>query len=179
MRWSLCALALVACDEDKGAGEGETPTVQTSGSLPACASGDIALDVGAGELAYEPLVEGDILTIVHGPQGGWHIETAGFVQYSAREISILPVIRTEDGQPVTTNSQPEFKALVGYDDATCEGTFFNTRAFVSWADICELEGQTLELTLTVGDITSGRETTAVVRFVAALDPIDVELCAQQ
>jgi hypothetical protein len=183
MRWCwLWAVALAGCSGSPK-DDGSTDKGEPGG----CATGEIVLEPGTGNDAYEPLVEGDTITIVHGPQGGWHVETAGFVKSSEREIAIFPVIRTEDGLQITTNSQPEFKALVGYDEAVCEGTFFNTRAFVDaeagpgteLENICLLGGRSVELSLTVADIVSGREATATVNVVAALDPIDVEACGQQ
>jgi hypothetical protein len=180
MRWCwLWAVALTGCS---GSPQDAGNTDEGDGG---CATGEILVEPGTGNEAYEPLAEGDTVTIVHGPQGGWHIETAGFVEHSEREISIFPVIRTDTGQQITTNSQPEFKALVGYDEAVCQGTFFNTRAFVDDAagpgtaqeNICLLGGRTLELSLTVADIVSGRETTASVNVLAELDPIDVPVCA--
>jgi hypothetical protein len=182
MRGSLWALALAGCGEDADK-EADKPGPIEQG----CAAGEIAVDPGMGDLAYEPLADGDTITIVHGPQGGWHVETAGFVERSQREITILPTLRTETGQQITTNSQPEFKALVGYDEAVCQGTFYNVRAFVddtagpstAQENICLLEGRTLELSLTVGDIVSDRETTTTVNVVAALDPIDIPVCGGQ
>ncbi len=32
-----------------------------------------AVSLGTGELAFEPLVEGGVLSVVHGPQGGYHV----------------------------------------------------------------------------------------------------------
>jgi hypothetical protein len=179
MRWYwLGALALAGCsgsprDADKSDGDG------------GCAVGEPVATAGTGNDQYVPLADGDTVTMIHGPQGGWHIETAGLVQATAPQVAILPVILTDTGQQITTNSQPEFKALVGYDETTCEGTFFNTRAFLDddagpgtpEENICLLEGRTLELSLTVSDIVNGGEHTATVNVVAALDPIDVEGCA--
>jgi hypothetical protein len=175
MRWALWALAWAGCDK----GEGKPDPAEQG-----CATGEIALEPGTGALAYEPLADGDTVTMFHGPQSGWHVETAGFVERSQREITILPTLHTDTGQQLTTNSQPEFKALVGYDESVCQGTFYNTRAFLDdeagpgtkQENICLLEGRTLELSITVGDIVSGRQTTTTVSVVAALDPIDVPVC---
>ncbi len=40
-------------------------------ALVACGAPDVR--VGTGELAWEALGEGDALTVVHGPQGGYHV----------------------------------------------------------------------------------------------------------
>lgn len=36
-------------------------------------AGPPSLSVGTGESTFVPLVEGDALELVHGPQGGWHV----------------------------------------------------------------------------------------------------------
>lgn len=172
-------LALAACSGSPKDGESSTP----DGS--SCATGDILLDVGFGDESYTALADGDTLQMVHGPQGGWHFETAGLVHHSEKEISILPTLTLADsGTLISTNSQPEFKALFGYDDASCEGTFFNTRAFVddgagpgdSQQNICALDGREADLTIEVQDIVSGRATSTTVRVLLAIDPIDLSEC---
>jgi hypothetical protein len=38
-----------------------------------CEAADPTAVIGTGEYAWEPLEPGDEITMVHGPQGGWHI----------------------------------------------------------------------------------------------------------
>lgn len=37
-------------------------------------AGPIAIELGTGADAFRPLPEGSDLEVVHGPQGGWHVE---------------------------------------------------------------------------------------------------------
>lgn len=185
MRW--CGMGSLVIGAWVYTGCSGSPSDDDTGTTPsgACASGDISLDIGSGDEIYAPLADGDPVTIVHGPQGGWHVETAGLVKRSEKDISILPVITLPDlDLQITTNSQPEFKALVGYDAASCEGTFTGTRAFIDakagpgtdQQNICALAGRTMSLSITVSDIVSGRSHTSTVSVVAALDPLDVPEC---
>lgn len=59
------------------------------GLLAGCATPPVAL-LGTGELAWEPLAEGDDLTVIRGPQGGYHVlgsvRTAGLVPGDAEAL---------------------------------------------------------------------------------------------
>jgi hypothetical protein len=152
-----------------------------------CATGDITLSVGSGAESYEPLVSGDRVIMVHGPQGGWHVETAGLVERSEKDVSIQPSIVAGDID-VTGVLQPDYRALVGYDDDQCSGTFFGTRAFVDYdrddgpsgqVFICSLEGAMATFSVRVQDIVSLREVTSAVEVMLDLDPVDVYACHGQ
>lgn len=151
-----------------------------------CTTEDITLAVGTGATAYEALADGDSVTMVHGPQGGWHVETAGLVANSEAEISILPALRSDSlGIEITGALQADYKALVGYDDTACSGTFYNTRAFIETDRdtgpagldfVCGLAGETVTFSVVVEDIVSLRQATAEVQVVLELDPADVPEC---
>src|SRR5690349_18644648 len=108
MRVRLGVLAaLVGCG---GAPDGDSDSGSPTNGGDACASGDIAVDVGTGDDAYVPLADGDTVTMVHGPQGGWHVETGGLVTNSEPEVAILPRIFSESlGIDITGALQPEYK----------------------------------------------------------------------
>lgn len=57
-------IALVGCAEDPG----NTPDLEP------------ALEIGAGEIAFVPLATGDVVEIIHGPQGGYHFTVSMRVQ---------------------------------------------------------------------------------------------------
>ena len=63
MRWWWLLAAGCAGDAS------EAPT--DTGTAPTC---EVAVAVGTGVVHYEPL--GEVLGIVHGPQGGWHVTAA-------------------------------------------------------------------------------------------------------
>jgi hypothetical protein len=130
--------------------------------------------------------------MVHGPQGGWHVETAAKVSASAQEVSILPriVVPSLGDLQISGDQQPQYQALAPYDAATCEGTFYAVRAFIDDLDpppdgmtyqefICSLEGVELEFSVEVADLTPGAERSGsdTVTVVAQLDSSDVATCA--
>lgn len=191
MRGVLIGVTLVvgACKDQAGDVEDGGPVVPND-LTSACTSASIALDVGTGQEGYVPLEDGDTVTMVHGPQGGWHVESAGLVANSATDVTILPRIRSESlGIDITGTQQTEFVGLVDYDDGSCAGVFYGIRAFVETdrpsgpsglAFVCGLEGETVTLSIAVGDLGDEgepvRETTNEVDVILALDPKDVPDC---
>ncbi len=114
----LTALGLVGCSGG-GTGTGEDSTGT------GCTTEDYYVEVGTGEFQFETLSDGDVVTMVHGPQGGWHIWTSVVTHGSEPEVRIRPAIEAPDlGIRVTDPDLESFVALV-YDDATCEGHGWN------------------------------------------------------
>jgi hypothetical protein len=205
-RWFAFVSVLVGCDgcasddaEDDDAGD---DTDDTDGAVDDCLAEPMTLTPGTGAAAYVALADGDPVTIMHGPQGGWHIETAGYVQHSVQALSLHPKVTavalglglagTElpdtTADPPEAGDLPEFKALAFYSDATCDGQFWGVRAFVDdvvtppngmtyQEFICSLENQELLLEITASDLANGRSVTSSVTVVAQLDPIvDEPVC---
>lgn len=179
MRTMVLTAVLVGCSEGDDGGGSETPL-----DAAACTAEDITLEVGTGKSGYVPLEDGDPVTMVHGPQGGWHVETGGRLLNSEREIAIYPSIRSEDLE-VTGDQQPAYQALADYEETTCEGVFYGVRTFVEATRdsgptgldfVCALAGRTVTFALTTEDLSTGRQETAEVDVVLALDPIDVPNC---
>jgi hypothetical protein len=179
LRISALAL-LVGCAGDSGT---DTDT-DTDGTTASCTDDPLTLELGTGELVFEALVEGGDVQMVHGPQGGWHVDVAGLVGGSSQEVSILPslVIPGQGDLQVAGDQQPEFVALASYDDATCAGEYFGVRAFLDDVAtppggltyqefICSLAGAaTLEVT--VEDIANGDSVTESIGVTLLADPSD-------
>jgi hypothetical protein len=156
--------ALAACDSEPSASEGSDPVVVEDCLVP-----PMALTPGTGvDENFLTLADGDPVTIVHGEQGGWHIEIAGQAKHSLQNVSIQTTVTAID-QPTPTviagaggATEQVLVALAAYDDSQCSGAFWNVRAFVddfvtpdgaSALDvICALEGQNVEITTTVSEI---------------------------
>lgn len=188
MRWSWAGLALLAaCSGDGGTDEGGSDAATTEPAT-GCAA-DLSVEIGTGALAYEPLEDGDTVTIVHGPQGGWHIETGAIVSATAQEVSILPriVVPSLGDVQIGGDQQPQFQALTLYDAAVCSGQFYGVRAFVDDLEpppdgltyqefICSLEGLELEFSVEVSELGADGIGSDSVTVVAALDSSDVPVC---
>ena len=147
--------------------------------------GGATVEVGTGQEAYEPVEDGDAVTIQHGPQGGWHIWTAIDVRGTGPNVSVLPGVDwPAGGTSLTYGVQATFVALV-YDDATCEGTHSGEFGYIDTDSgpvkgldlICSLAGETLVLSAEVEDLDHpGSTLTDSVEIVAELSPVDVDDC---
>ena len=171
---------LQACSGDVSA----TGTGDTDGG--ACDQGPTVVEPGVGEFELQLLSGGESISMVHGPQGGWHVDTAAMVRGTGDVIQIIPsLILTENDESIAGLEQiPETVALGAYDASACEGTVIAIRAYVDdverdfpYSDfICMLHGREVEMTLTVTDVVSGEVGTGVATFTLLRDPADNALC---
>jgi hypothetical protein len=194
--WTVAVIGLAACS---GSPSGDGKDGDSGSTAEGCTSQDLSVVVGTGELAYEPLNAGDVVTTVHGPQGGWHIWTAVDVSFSEPQVSIQPTVTVPDygDIQVSGNQQPQFVALSNYDETSCNGQFYGMRSFIdtdsavldglcsggfepacdnAQAVICALAGHEMDLCVTVADIVDGRSATSCTTVTAQLDPVDEPAC---
>src|SRR5262245_15487600 len=77
VRSVLVSLLLVACSGSigSGGGGGTGGNAGAGGSPPACAppAAAPAFGVGTGEVCYEAVSAGDVVPLMNGPQGGYHV----------------------------------------------------------------------------------------------------------
>lgn len=177
-------LALLAAASQAACVSGTTDSGDTGprtiplGSMAAeCAEYPATVAVGTGSMAYEPLQDGDPATIVHGPQGGWHVLASGRIANTLNVVTISYSIRTlPEGTPVSWN---QYRVqLVPYD--TCTGDYPGMYGYLDVSALADgeadtppelLVGRELELTLQVEDA-DGRAASGSVTVVGALDPTD-------
>lgn len=183
MRWLAPLGFLVGCS-GSDTGDGTTD----SGTDGGACGGDLAVVPGTGATGFVQLNPGDPVTMVHGPQGGWHVETAGFVTSSLQNVAVAPTLFASSlAMQIAGDQQDQFIALAQYSAEGCSGQFSGVRAFVDDVDsstlgldyqqfICSLEGQTLELTIAIEDVGSGTSATATQTVTAQLDTADVGAC---
>lgn len=176
VRSGIALVLLAGC-----AGDGTLPT-------ESCEDPDMTLVLGTGASGFEGLSEGDPVTLVHGPQGGWHIEVSGQVAHTSQEVAILPTITVvSSGDQIAGDQNQNLMALSSFDDASCSGEFFGVNALVGdpypgdalpeRCYICDLAGELLELSITVEDFNSGDTVTESIQVIVEPDPNDVEPCA--
>lgn len=167
-------------DDDTTIGDDDDDT----GTAHVCHAEPATLSIGSGAGLYAPLSSGDPVVLVHGPQGGWHIDLGGSVSGFSDLIEIAGYVTVVGGATIAgQDQQPSRVALVGWSDTTCTGEFYDIRAFVDDEGIntldyiCGLETQPLEIEITVTDlIDPSRAVTETLLVEAALDPVDVEPC---
>jgi len=189
--WVCWSVALIGCPggEPKGDPTTADPTPTTTDpttSTPAvqCAAGATAVTPGTGRELVVALADGDPVIMVHGPQGGWHIELAGLVAETGELVSVEAVFTDPaTGLPVAGVEQVANRiALVDWDPSTCAGDFYGVLVFLDDVDqsvVCDLAGVTLQLDVTVTGLEANPPivATASVAVRAELDPLDVDLCA--
>jgi hypothetical protein len=135
--------------------------------------------LGTGDEAFVPLGSGDGVTMVHGPQGGWHI--LGSLQ--ARHIHPVVDISYTIQSPLhsETVSMNNYRVLLTEGD-DCTGTFVGMYGYLvglpgeDFDDIYIpdlLGGLTLELKMEIRDL-NGVELTGTIEVMAELDPVDLE-----
>lgn len=168
-----------ACGDSKGPGDGDP--------LDTCPS-EPQVVLGTGLQPVVPLEEGAELLLVHGPQGGWHVDVGGLVTIPTLEVAVNATL-VLDGRQLAGDQSPLYTVLAAYDDATCDGEFYEVRAYVDdelatlpgGTDvlldyICPLGGQRVTLTVEVSDIDREVVLTDTIEGVIVLDPYDVSAC---
>jgi hypothetical protein len=207
--WLLLPLLLTACSGGKGDGTsgtdtGDGPTApgdddddvtgddddDVTGTdtdvVHACHSEPQQLTIGSGAGLFSPLSAGDPVVLVHGPQGGWHIDIGGAVSGFSDlvEVAALVTVVGEGRTIAGEGQQPSRIALVGWSESSCSGEFYDIRAFVdddgidTLEEVCPLAGVDLQIDLTVSDLTDPTvSVTETLQVTAALDPVDEQPCA--
>ena len=77
------------------------------GCVPACTSAPSApsasaVRIGTGAFVFIPIVTGDAVPIIHGPQGGYHIWGSVLARDLGERLALDFVLTLADGTPVTT-----------------------------------------------------------------------------
>jgi hypothetical protein len=98
----------VVSDTDEPSVVDDTDLTADSDAADACLAGGPVLRIGRGYLAYEPVEPGSELLMVHGPQGGWHVEIA-FQAENVPQVVTLEWRATviETGVDVTANGDDQ------------------------------------------------------------------------
>jgi len=207
MTWML--LALVACGTDGTTTTDDTATTDSgttaviecpepdSGVISVgelveeCCARDSEVELGNGESCHEAFPEEGCVTMVHGPQGGWHIwlsfQTQTFRNVVSYEIDIVDV---ESGLSLIKDDADSARVAVLPSEDECVHTYPGVFGYLNQltelpdfvldgADtppelLCHKE---LDLSITVTD-TDGREVTSTHRALASGDPNkDGHICA--
>jgi hypothetical protein len=166
-------LALLACGGDDGKPECGPDSGDVCGCEPA------GVEVGGGEDSFEPVEDGAAATMVHGPQGGWHVLGSARLTNTADMVTIDYDIEVPSlGAVVSDNTY----RVVIVRDGDCAGYYpgmfgyLDVGALVSGdADTPPelLAGEELVLRMSITDA-DGRTATDELRVVATPDPVDVE-----
>jgi hypothetical protein len=129
--------------------------------LAACSAVEPAVQIGSGEVEFEPLVDGGEVTVVRGPQGGYHF--FGSVLVAGIDPGDLLDLR-DPSNPITsfqvfdgeTALAPNASFRQGLDESTVEG----------WSH--QMVGRLVVLDIADDDEINGRE----VRFEVTVEAAD-------
>lgn len=165
-----------------------TGEVEVESGVPACAAapGDLAaecacdeplVEVGGGTQAFESVAEGQAVTMVHGPQGGWHVLA------SARLGNLAPIVLIHysitDVASGVVVSDNNYRVLM-VQDSECFGFYPGMYGYLVVSDLIDgesdtppelLAGRELLLQMEVTD-TDERVATDTLTVVAEKDPVD-------
>lgn len=141
------------------------------------------IEVGGGETRFEPLAEGQPHTIVHGPQGGWHmlgsVRTHGFdeivsIRFVIEAVEMDGAVVSDQYYRVQCIEDPDdpdalyYPGLYGYLDveALAQGELDTPPELLSY--------QQVRLQMIVDD-TLGHQAQASVQVQAEPDPDDLDM----
>ena len=148
----------------------------------ACSTTDPSVQVGNGEFAHEAVEVGEVVTMIHGPQGGWH------VWYSFQSYNFGPTVTfTVTGEDRATAgllvNETLNQALVITGDPVCAGDAWGVTGYLPLDDAktegdesppAYLVGHQMVMGVTVTDLTDATITAQdEVTVTLACDPIDV------
>ena len=161
---------LCACSSDRD---------DTASASADCEAADATAVIGTGEYAWESLSAGDEITMVHGPQGGWHI--LGSVRMAAMYQNVeihYTITDGPSGHVVSDNDY--FVQQVPVDD--CEGEVIGRYGYLNeYEKLVEGDADTpweilacheVTMTMSVVDPTWKKATEASLNVIAVPDPAD-------
>lgn len=176
MRAAIPLLALIGCVP---ATEEPLPGTDTAvGTEPvACTELGPTITIGTGDVAFVPLAEGDEVVMVHGPQGGWHVDVAARIGNTHQTIAFRPSITLDaTGEAVASEPQDAYVALAGFTE--CDGEVWGQRCYIDeheptdQAFVCSLAGESATIVVRVTDPQTGLSASAEQRVTLAADPTD-------
>ncbi|MFT4626879.1 MAG: hypothetical protein ACI8PZ_005560 [Myxococcota bacterium] len=175
-RWIAVAVAMVllACtDPAPSKDSGDLPAVEAVTTCPEPPRIDTL-----SEPDGVPLADGDTVTMVHGPQGGWHVGLSAVIRGS-KALTLQPMVTRVDTGEALAGAENAFGVFLwDWDEETCIGgmqgmiAYLDDPGAVDQAYICGLVGLELDVRLSATDPETGAADEVGVRVIAALDPLD-------
>jgi len=135
--------------------------------------------IGTGENQWEDLNEGDPVTMVHGPQGGWHVLGSVRAGQMGPYVDIHYTITDVKSGTLVANNL--YKVGLQMDEE-CSGLFPGMYAYLDVTELAVGEMDTppellayhqLELTMNISN-EYGHEVLETLRVIAQLDPMDMD-----
>ncbi len=171
---TLVLLALSGCVSRAGGGDS---------AANACSTTDPSVQIGNGESAHTPVEVGDVVTMVHGSQGGWHVWYS-FEAYNFGPTVTFGITGDDSAFDDLLVNETLNQALVITGDPVCAGEAYGVFGFLplddpKTTDVDEsppahLVGHQMVMGVTVTDLTDATITAHdEVTVTLACDPVDV------
>jgi len=152
--------------------------IQIGVITPSCRCTEPSVTIGTGELEWEDLPDNAPLTMVHGPQGGWHMLGSAQVCGSRNVVTIHYTI-THDNSATVVSDNTYRVALVTEENSCC-GYYPGMYGFIGVHEMAEgeldtppelLACESLTMKMVATD-TGGRSLTVEKTVIATPDPTD-------
>ena len=184
----LLHLLLFACQGSKDTGI--TDSANSDAPPEGCLALSPDIEIGTGEMSFETLTAGDPVTMVHGPQGGWHLlGSLKFINLKQIVEIDFDVFDEASGVQIVQNHYRAAMLL----DGDCSGYYVGMFGYINVSGLQDgeldtppelLGGHDLRMSFHVTDcsdlmVTNGectkenRYASKDIIVTAALDPIDV------
>ena len=179
---TLLLLLLLACTGEGPSGPDDSACVPDGAESdidPACDCYEPEVKVGGGADHFEEVADGAAVTMVHGPQGGWHVLGSARISFTVPLVRIHYEIEVP-GRAVRVSDNNLSVMIV--EDSACSGYYPGMYGYLDVSAIAEgeadtppevLAGETIVLRMTIEDA-EGRTATDDLSAVAALDPMDTD-----
>lgn len=147
-----------------------------------CRCEDASFEFGSGDSSFQPISDGEDLTMIHGPQGGWHLW--GSVRAAnTRDVVKIRFTAVDVETQTTVVDVTNQVALAMESD--CVGVYTGMYGFLDVDSLASGEADTppellcdhqLELSMTLTD-SAGRHLVETRTVRAAPDEADIDLCS--
>jgi hypothetical protein len=184
----MFSMVIFACSSSKDSGGLVSDTNDTSPQ--GCLARTPSIEIGTGEQIFEPLSEGAPVTMVHGPQGGWHL--LGSLRFTNLKQIVEIDFTVYDGQSGVVIVENTYRAAMLLD-GDCSGDYVGMYGYINVSGLENGELDTppelladnpLVMSFNVTDCSdtmeANGECTPETRYAfeelmvtAALDPIDM------
>jgi hypothetical protein len=145
---------------------------------PVCRCEDPTMTIGTGEFAWEDLHDDAPLTMVHGPQGGWHMLGSARVCGTRNVVTLhFTITHDESGTLVSDNT---YRVALVNDPGGCCGHYPGMYGFLGVQELAEGELDTPPELLACAPVTltmeatdsGGRQLVTTTSVTAVPDPAD-------
>ena len=144
-----------------------------------CMSEAATVEIGGGTESFESVADGAEATMVHGPQGGWHVLASVSLRHVDPIVSIHYTIEVQPEGTIIADNTYRVQIL---EDAPCGGYYPGMYGYLDVRALAEgdrdtppelLAARDLLIRIDISDL-AGRTASDTLPVVAALDPMDEE-----